>query len=69
MNSARRRADRRPVLEFFPVVASFGNCQLLYAVLLIVAIVAMPTGIAGAMEKLMFLSLRYAGAREHRRGR
>lgn len=43
-------------LEFFPsLVASLGKglSSLLYAVLLIAAIVAMPTGIAGALQRLM----------------
>ncbi len=51
---AGRRADRRLFLEFFPsLVASLGKglSALLYAVLLIVAIVAMPTGIAGALQR------------------
>ncbi len=44
-------------LEFFPdIVTPLGKglSALLYAVLLIAAIVAMPTGIAGALEKLKF---------------
>jgi branched-chain amino acid transport system permease protein len=46
-------------LEFFPaLVAPLGKglSGLLYAVLLIVAIVAMPTGIAGALRRLRSLS-------------
>jgi branched-chain amino acid transport system permease protein len=46
-------------LEFFPsLVASLGKglSALLYAVLLIVAIVAMPTGIAGALKRLKPIS-------------
>jgi branched-chain amino acid transport system permease protein len=46
-------------LEFFPsLVASLGKglSALLYAVLLIAAIVAMPTGIAGALRRLRPLS-------------
>jgi branched-chain amino acid transport system permease protein len=46
-------------LEFFPsLVASLGKglSALLYAVLLIAAIVAMPTGIAGALKRLRSLS-------------
>jgi len=48
-------------LEFFPtVVASLGKglSALLYAVLLIVAIVAMPTGIAGALSRLKAMLTR-----------
>jgi len=46
-------------LEFFPaLVAPLGKglSALLYAVLLIAAIVAMPTGIAGALRRLRSLS-------------
>jgi branched-chain amino acid transport system permease protein len=46
-------------LEFFPsLVASLGKglSSLLYAVLLIAAIVAMPTGVAGALKRLRAFS-------------
>jgi branched-chain amino acid transport system permease protein len=45
-------------LQFFPdVTAGLGKglSGLLYAVLLIAAMVAMPTGIVGALDRLFFL--------------
>ena len=56
MNSVAGAIIGGLVLEFLPgVVASLGQglSALLYAVLLIAAIVAMPTGIAGAITRLL----------------
>jgi branched-chain amino acid transport system permease protein len=53
MNPSPARS-RRPVPAVLPdLVAGFGKaCPLLYAVLLIAAIVALPNGVAGALGGL-----------------